>query len=61
MHTNHIPDFTDNFTKIFQLAENIRKLRKGFAFLDNDARANHEKAFIEKWEKIRECRLQEKR
>ena len=57
MHTDTTPDFSNNFTKIFQLAENIRKLRKGFAFSNNDAKAKYDTAFIRKWGKIRECRF----
>ena len=61
MHTEKKTDFTNNFMKIFQLADSIRKLRKGFSFSENDARAEYDKAFIKKWRKIRECRSHEKR
>jgi hypothetical protein len=50
MKNDEIPDFTDNFTRIFKLAECVRKLRGAFPFSENDARARSDKAFIE------ECR-----
>lgn len=43
-------DFTDNFTRVFQLADCVRKLRDAFPFSENDEKARRDKALIE------ECR-----
>ena len=50
MRDDKIPDFTDSFTRIFKLADCVRKLRAAFPFSENDARALRNKALIE------ECR-----
>jgi hypothetical protein len=52
MNIKDRPDFTDNFKKIFQLAENTRKLRKAFSFSQTDSRAAKDRAMIKKWKSI---------
>ena len=46
---NQLPDFTDNFKKIYQLTDNLRKLRAAFLFSKNDARAKFDQQFKNKW------------
>ncbi|NOY74960.1 MAG: hypothetical protein GXP32_04110 [Kiritimatiellaeota bacterium] len=48
MKKSELPDFTDNFMRIFKLANCVRKLREAFAFSENDERARRDKAFIMK-------------
>jgi hypothetical protein len=52
MNLKDKPDFTANFKKIFQLAENTRKLRKAFSFSQTDSRAAKDRAMIKKWKSI---------
>ena len=52
MNLHNRPDFTYNFKKIFQLAENTRKLRKSFSFSQTDSRAEQDRAMIKKWKSI---------
>lgn len=53
MTDSDLPDFTEAFSKVFLLADTIRKLRGGFQFSKDDA-AERDREFIEKWRRIRE-------
>ncbi len=48
-----IPDFTENFVKIFSLARDIRMLRKAFPKTSDDGRARKDREFVEKWLSIK--------
>ena len=52
MKNNKTLDFTDNFKKIFHLANTVRELRTAFPFSKKDSRAEHDHLMIKKWKKL---------
>ena len=48
---NNIPDFSENFKKIFQITDNIRRLRAAFPFSENDARARLDQQILKQFKR----------